>query len=48
MTQWGTLLLVLYVLLGLSRATWRKAGRIALILTTLALVGVMASYGAVR
>jgi hypothetical protein len=47
MTHWGFGLLAVYVALGLSRTSWRKAGRIA----TLATAGIVAyalhTYGAI-
>ncbi len=49
MTNWGYLLLVAFVALGLTnRITWRKASRTAVILTALVMVAVFASYGALR
>ena len=49
MTTWGMLLLALYVGLGVTRrTTWRKAGRIAVTVSAVALVAVFASYGALR
>ena len=49
MTAWGFLLLALYVGLGLSgRLTWRKAGRLAAVVTALVIVMAFASYGALR
>jgi len=49
MTTWGMLLLAVYVGLGLSsRTTWRKASRTAVMVTAFVLVGVFASYGALR
>lgn len=44
MTQWGMLLLCVYISLGVSRTTWRKAGRIALVLTTIVIGVVIISY----
>jgi hypothetical protein len=41
-------LLGAYVALGVSRLTWRKAGRLAVLLTAVVLAGVFASYGALR
>jgi hypothetical protein len=48
MTNWGYLLLFLYVGLGLSRLPWRKAGSVAVVATLFVFVYVFASYGAVR
>jgi hypothetical protein len=49
MTQWGLALLVAYIALGLSnKLTWRKAGRVAALSTAVVLIGVFASYGALR
>jgi hypothetical protein len=47
-TNWGILLLCAYVALGLSPATRSKAGRIAVLFTSLVLAIVMASFGAAR
>jgi hypothetical protein len=48
-TNWGYLLLVAFVALGLTdRITWRKASRMAVTLTALVMVAVFASYGALR
>ena len=48
MTNWGYLLLCVYVGLGVSRMTWRKAGTAGLVVTSVVLVAVFASYGALR
>lgn len=48
MTQWGFVLLIAYVSLGASRLTWRKAGRVATVLTAVVLAAVFVSYGAVH
>jgi hypothetical protein len=49
MTDWGFALLALYVGLGLTtRLSWRKASRLAVIVSALVLVAVFASYGALR
>ena len=49
MTNWGYLLLVGFVALGLTeRTTWRKASRLAIILSALVMVAVFANYGALR
>jgi xanthine/uracil permease len=47
-TNWGILLLCAYVALGLSPATRSKAGRLAVLFTTVVIGAVMASFGAVR
>jgi hypothetical protein len=47
-TNWGILLLCAYVALGLSPATRSKAGRLAVLVTTVVIGAVMASFGAVR
>ena len=45
MTQWGMLLLCVYIALGVSRSTTRRqAGRIALVLTAVVIGVVMISY----
>ena len=47
MTNWGYLLLAAFVVLGLTEhTTWRKASRLAVILTAVAMVVVFANYGA--
>lgn len=49
MTNWGYLLLALYVALGLSRRlTARRATRWAVIATTLIAIFVFANYHALR
>jgi hypothetical protein len=48
MTQWGFGLLLAYVALGVSNLAWRRARRWILVSTALVLVGVFASYGALR
>lgn len=49
MTNWGYILLVAFVALGLSeRLTWRKASRAAVILTAVMMVAAFANYGALR
>lgn len=49
MTTWGMALLALYVGLGLTtRTTWRKASRLAVIVSAFVLAAVFASYGALR
>jgi hypothetical protein len=45
MTQWGMLLLCVYITLGVSgRASWRKAGRIAMAVTVIVIGIVMVTY----
>jgi hypothetical protein len=45
MTQWGMLLLCSFIVLGATgRITWRKAGRIALVLTGIVMTVVVISY----
>lgn len=46
MTHWGMALLAAYVVLACSGLGWRKAGRLAALLTVLALVYAFHSYGA--
>jgi hypothetical protein len=49
MTNWGYLLLAAFVALGLTeRTTWRKASRLAVIVTALLMLAVFADYGALR
>jgi hypothetical protein len=48
MTQWGIVLLGVYVALGLIPGAWRKAGRLAAILTVVLIAVAFAQYGAVR
>jgi hypothetical protein len=49
MTNWGYLLLAAFVVLGLTeRTTWRKASRLAVIVTALLMLAVFADYGALR
>ena len=49
MTNWGYMLLVLFVALGLTgRLTWRKASRLAVIATAVLMVAAFANYGALR
>jgi len=48
-TYWGYLLLAVFVALGLTeRLTWRKAGKTALIVTAVVIVGAFASIGGLR
>lgn len=44
MTQWGMLLLCVFIALGVSRTSWRKAGRLALVMTTIVIAVAMLSY----
>ena len=44
MTEWGMLLICLYIGLGASGLTWRKAGQIALGVTTLVIAAAIVSY----
>ena len=46
MTHWAMALLVVYVVLACSRVGWRKAGRLATLLTVVAMVYAFHSYGA--
>ncbi len=46
MTKWGYALLVAFVILGASPIGWRKAGRVAALLTLLALSYAFHSYHA--
>lgn len=49
MTNWGYLLLVAFVALGLmERFTWRKASGLAVIITVVLVVAAFANYGALR
>ena len=48
MTEWGGLLLCVYVALGVGSTTWRKAVRLAVAITTLVVVATMVNYGALR
>lgn len=49
MTSWGYLLLAAFVVLGLTeRRTWRRASRLAVIVTAVLMVAVFANYGALR
>lgn len=48
MTQWGVVLLGVYMALGLSSMVWRKAGRLAIVVTTIVIAAAMAKYGALR
>src|SRR3954454_11309886 len=44
MPQWGVGLLAVFVVLGLSRTTWRKAGRLVFVITAIVIGAVMVSY----
>ncbi len=46
MTHWGYLLLVAFVVLGLSPVSWRKAGRLATTLVFIVMLYAFHSYGA--
>jgi hypothetical protein len=49
MTNWGYVLLAAFVVLGITeRTTWRKANRLAVVLTALLMLAVFADYGALR
>jgi hypothetical protein len=44
MTQWGMLLLCVYIALGLSRVSWRNAGRLAFVLTVVVIGAAIIGY----
>jgi hypothetical protein len=44
MTQWGMLLLCVYIALGLSRVSWRTAGRLALVVTVVVIGAAIVGY----
>jgi hypothetical protein len=44
MTQWGMLLLCVYIALGLSRAGWRTAGFLALAFTVVVIGAAIVGY----
>lgn len=44
MTQWGMLLLCMFIVLGVGRTSWRKAGTIALLFTVIVLGVATTSY----
>jgi hypothetical protein len=46
MTHWGEVLLILFVALGLSPVSWRKAGRLATMITLVVISYALHSYGA--
>lgn len=48
MTTWGYGLLVVFVALGLGPASWRKAGRIAFLVSVLVIGAAFAQYHALR
>jgi hypothetical protein len=45
MTHWGYALLVIFVALGVSRVSWRKAGRLASMIVVGAMAYAFHSYG---
>lgn len=45
MTKWGYGLLLIFVVLGLSGISWRKAGRLATMITIVVMVYAFHSYG---
>jgi hypothetical protein len=45
MTHWGYALLLAFVALGLSPVSWRKAGRLAVLVTLAAMSYAFHSYG---
>lgn len=47
MTNWGYALLAVFVILGLSPASWRKAGRLATLITLAVMTYAFHSYGAI-
>jgi hypothetical protein len=47
MTHWGYALLIIFVGLGISRAGWRKAGRVAAMLAVAIMAYAFYSYGAI-
>ena len=48
MTQWGMLLLGVFVALGLSRTESNKAGRLAMVITVIIVSLALANDGALR
>jgi hypothetical protein len=46
MTHWGYALIALYVALGVSRISWRKAGRLAALSTVGVVAYALHTYGA--
>jgi hypothetical protein len=48
MTNWGVLLLCAYIALGVSNTSWRKAGRLSLAATIIAIGAAMSTYGGLR
>jgi hypothetical protein len=47
MTHWGYAMLVTFVALGLSPVSWRKAGRLASMVTVALIAYALYSYGAI-
>jgi hypothetical protein len=48
-TNWGFILMAGFVAIGMTeRLTWRKASRLAVILTVVLMVVAFANYGALR
>jgi hypothetical protein len=45
MTHWGYALLIVYVALGVSAVRWRKAGRLASLVTVLGIAYAFHNYG---
>lgn len=45
MTKWGYALLIVFVALGLSPVSWRKAGRLATMIALVAMGYAFHSYG---
>ena len=48
MTQWGMLLLGVFVAIGVSRTEWNKAGRLAMVMTVIIVALALANDGALR
>jgi hypothetical protein len=46
-SSWGYALLVVFVALGLSPVSWRKAGRLAAMIALVAMAYAFYSYGAI-
>ena len=44
MTQWGMLLLCVYITLGVGRVSWRKSGHIAFVITAVVIAAAVVSY----
>lgn len=47
MTHWGYALLAVFVVLGLSPVSWRKAGRLATMISVAVVAYALHSYGAI-